>query len=369
MKPIATVLSFVALLSSAFALARDSPEPPAWEVKANELVTPLLKKELRNVVLGVIDAGGMRHYLTFGDKPDGLEKLDENTIFEIGSVTKVFTSLLLADAVVRGDVKLDDPVQKYLPGTIEVPKRGEELITLEELATHTSGLPRLASNFMKAEGFSMSNPYAKYDEKLLAEGVKKARIKRGKPRVSYSNLGVGLLGFTLTRRSGKTYDNLLQERVSGPLGMASSAVVVKPENQSRVLQGYDSFNRPGGPWDFQDTTAGAGAIRSTAADMLTFLECESGRRASPLKEPMDLTQKPRREVDSTMSIGLGWFTYETGVNKRRVWWHNGATGCYCSFAAFCRDPGVGLVILSNRSNPGATDRIGRELIGLLAETR
>src|SRR4029079_17351415 len=151
------IVTCVALLSLLFAAA-SADDTPAWRTKADELVKPLLEaKKLHNVIVGVVDGTGKRHYMTFGDKPDVLEKFDENTVFEIGSITKVFTSLALADAVTKGEMKLEDPVKKYLPKSITLPKRGEDDITLEELATHTSGLPRIPNNMAKGKGFSGKN--------------------------------------------------------------------------------------------------------------------------------------------------------------------------------------------------------------------
>lgn len=363
MKRTAAALLLLTVLAATRATAED---PPAWRAKAEELVKPLLDTKLRNLVVGVIDAEGRRHYLTFGAKPGGLERLDENTIFEIGSITKVFTSLALADAVTRDEVKLDDPVQKYLPASMTLPKRGGEQITLEELATHTSGLPRMPANFMGGKGFDFNNPFAAYDEALLAAGLKAVNLKDEKPKVAYSNLGAGLLGYALSKRFGKSYEDLLQERVLRPLNLASTSTAVRPEDRKRLIPCHTAGNQPGKNWDFLDTTAGAGALRSTAADVLTFLEHQTGRRDSGLGNAIKLTHEPRREFRD-MSLGLGWLTFEAGESKRRVWWHNGGTGGYCSFAAFCKDPAVGIIILSNRSVPQETDKIGMELIKLLAE--
>jgi serine-type D-Ala-D-Ala carboxypeptidase/endopeptidase len=366
MKQIATCVALLSLLLAA-ASADDSP---AWKTKADTLVKPLLEsKKLHNVIIGVVDATGNRHYITFGDKPDGVEKFDETTIFEIGSITKVFTSLALADAVTKGELKLEDPVKKYLPKTITLPRRGQDDITLEELATHTSGLPRIPNNMMKAKGFSGKNPYAAYDERLLAEALKEVKFAdpAQKPKLDYSNLGVGLLGLTLARQSGKTFEAMMRARVLEPLGMKDTCIKLNSADKKRLIPCFIAGGGPGNTWEFQDTIAGAGALRSTAADMLTFLECEMGRRETPLRKAMDLTQSPRKEMTKNMSIGLGWFTFTAGAAKRRVWWHNGGTGGFSSFAAFSKDPSVGIIVLSNRSSPGDSDKVGMELIKLLAE--
>jgi CubicO group peptidase (beta-lactamase class C family) len=358
-----TTLSLISL--SLFVTLSAAEDTPAWKTKANELVDPVLKSKLRNLVIGVIDSDGKRHYLTFGDKPDGFGAIDENTIFEIGSVTKVFTSLLLADAVVRGEVKLDDPVQKHLPSSLKVPKRGKVEITLEDLATHTSGLPRLPSNLAMAKGFTGTNPYARYGDDLLATALKNITLKDEQPKADYSNMGAGLLGLTLAKRAKKSYEEAMQERILGPLEMTNTTTKVKSADKSRFIPCFTGGGQPAKNWDFLDTTAGAGALRSTAADMLTFLECQAGRRETSLRKAMDLSHEPRKDFQGIMKVGLGWLTYEQGEPKRRVWWHNGGTGGFCSFAAFCKDPAVAIVILSNRSNPPETDKLGRELMRVL----
>lgn len=358
------------LLAALFLLHSSSAwcdEVPAWKTKLNELVNPLLsKKKLRNLVIGVIDSSGKRHYLTFGDKPEDLEKLDENTIFEIGSITKTFTSLVFASAVQKNEVKLDDPVQVYLPATLLVPKRGEQMITLEELATHTSGLPKMPPNFLKGMNFATGNPFAKFDDALFAEGLKMVKFKDEKeqPKFMYSNIGVGLLGYGLSRRFGKTYEELVQERVIKPSSMPSTSTTTKPADRKRLIAGYTLFNQPGKDWEMFDNLAGCGAMRSTAADMLTYLECQMGRKETPLRAAMDLTQKPRRSVSEKVSIGLGWLSMEPD-EKHRFWWHDGATGAYCAFAGFSRDPKVAFVLLSNRVTPLDTDEIGIKMMQAL----
>jgi serine-type D-Ala-D-Ala carboxypeptidase/endopeptidase len=365
MKQVLTLLALHIFVAAASVSADDTP---TWKTKAGEQLQPLLaKKKLRTVLIGIVDASGKRQYATFGDKPDGLEKLDENTIFEIGSITKVFTSLLLAEAIGKGEVKLDDPVQKYLPESLPIPKRGNHEITLEELATHSAGLPKMPPNFFKAMNYQTGNPFAKYDEKTLAEGLKAIKFKNEKPEWQYSNLGVGLLGYALTKRLGQNYEGLLQSRVLGPLNLPDTTTTIKPADQKRIIPCYTMFNTKGLSWEFQDTFAGAGALRSTAADLLTFLEYQMGKRETNLRTAMDLTHQTRRKIGTKMGIGLGWLKMPSDKKERQIWWHNGTTGGYCSFAGFCKDPALGLVILSNHGNPFDIDRIAMELMHALVD--
>jgi CubicO group peptidase (beta-lactamase class C family) len=238
--------------------ARD--DAPRWQQKADELVKPLLeKKKLNQVVIGVIDREGKRHILIYGEKPSELEKLDGDTIFEIGSISKVFTSLLLADAVVRGEVKLNDPVKKLLPDSVEVPKHDDQEITLEELACHCSGLPRAPGNLlarMLGSSKTYVDPYQDYDEKMLYDALKKVKVKTpDRNKADYSNLGGGLLGFALSKKLGRSYEGLVLERIAQPFGLHDSKMTLSQEESKRLIAGHDMWGQPAHNWNFQDTFA------------------------------------------------------------------------------------------------------------------
>jgi D-alanyl-D-alanine-carboxypeptidase/D-alanyl-D-alanine-endopeptidase len=370
------LLSWLAGLSVTLLGLCSSPSPAAddkdspWRQKARELLTPLLEQhKLNQVVIGVINPLGQREIESFGERPAELERLDGKTIFEIGSITKVFTDLLLADAVQRGDLKLDDPVRQLLPTGTPMPKRGDQEITLEELATHTSGLPRIPMNLTGKLVFDpklQKDPYSQFDETQLYASLEKLKLpQEAKPKVAYSNLGVGLLGFAFSKKFGKPYEALLKERILLPCSMHDTKIVLKAEEAKRLLPGHDPAGKPCQNWTFQDTTAGAGALRSTAEDMLTFLEYQMGRKQNGLSEAMLISQQPLRDAGEGGKIGLGWFSPPQKKVAPRVWWHNGGTGGYSSFAAFCRQPAVGVVVLSNRFVARETDKLGMEIITVL----
>ncbi len=338
---------------------------PAWRAKADEMVLPLIKeKKLNNLVLGVIDQEGKRHIVAYGEKPVGLEKLDGDTIFEIGSITKVFTSLLLAEAVQKKEVKLEDPVRQFLADPTVMPKRGEQEVTLLELATHRSGLARMPGELFlaMANPKARQDPYMSFDEALLMKSLKKAQLKAD-PKVDYSNFGVGLLGFALTKKLSKSYEGCLRERVLGPLAMRDTMMVLNDSVKTRLIPGHDAAGKSAPNWNFPDTIAGAGALRSTAQDMLTFLEAQMGRTKTPLDAAIATTHIRRADMNARMFMALGWL----GVpgQGQPFLWHNGGTGGYCSFTAFCKNPQVGVILLSNRSVPPQTDKIGMALIEAL----
>jgi CubicO group peptidase (beta-lactamase class C family) len=295
------------------------------------------------MVAGTLDFSGT-HVISVGklDK-DSPRNADGDTVFEIGSISKVFTSLLLADMVQRGEVKLDDPISKYLPASVKTPTRNGKQITLVDLATHRSGLPRLPDNLDPADG---KNPYADYTEQGLYEFLSHCKLKRDiGAKYEYSNLGMGLLGHILTLRAGTNYDELLQERLCGPLGLTNTAVLFTPWMKDHLARGHSSTGRPVSNWDFQ-VLAGCGGIRSTANDLLKLAEACLGLRTTPLSNAIAMSLTAR--IDTEMpeaQIGLAW--HITTRHGAEMTWHNGGTGGYRSYLGLDRAKKKAVLLLAN----------------------
>ena len=366
---------FVVVMGLGFAVTQEARsqkgDKATWQVAAEKQALPLIeKKKLNALVIGVIDRQGKKHFFTLGEKPGTLDKLDENTIFEIGSISKTMTSFLLADAIQRLEAKLDDPVQSLLPAGMTVPKRGNKDITLEDLATHTSGFPRLQVGLgrkLMLDAKLQVNPYSAFDVEDLKKSLAETKPKMSdKPKVEYSNYGAGLLGFALCQKYKKSYAELLQERLFTPLGMKDSFIVVPDAEKARFIDGFTPEGKPAQHWDFRDASAGAGAVRSTASDMLSYVEAAMGRMKK-LQPAFELMEAPQYEMGPKTQIGLAWIIIE--MNKKRAWWHNGGTGGFASFAGFSKNPGVGVIVLSNRFNAaGEVDKIGMKVLeALIAE--
>jgi CubicO group peptidase (beta-lactamase class C family) len=306
------------------------------------------------IVVGVVNPQGT-YYYEYGRmriSEDGTP--DEDTVFEIGSITKVFTSILLADMIERGELALEDPIERYLPDRISVPTRSGEAITLEHLATHSSGLPRMPTNFSPADP---ANPFADYTVEQAYEFLDGYGLPRDiGVQYEYSNYGAGLLGHILAERAGVTYEELVAQRIAEPLDMPATRITLTTDLEDRLAAGHaGSVEVPN--WDIP-TLAGAGALRSTARDMLTFLSANLGLTESDLFAAMQLTHEPRRSAGSpTMQIGLGWHIRN---GNQDVIWHNGGTGGYRSFAGFVNETQTGVVVLTNTSQ-GADD-IGFHLL-------
>lgn len=335
-----------------------SDRPHEAEVK--RLAQPLVDGRLvPGLVVGIYDA---EHTETYGLGVVSKEHPtapDANTISEIGSVTKVFTSLLLAEAVTRGEVTLDTPLSRLLPPEVKPPKyKGEQEITLEELATHFSGLPRIPSN-MPAD--SLANPYADYSREKLFAFLNEYDIPQAPGKEwAYSNLGVGLLGTLLADKAGKSYEALLEERITKPLAMSDTVIHLSAGQRSRLAPP----NRGGvqvSNWDFQ-ALAGCGAVRSTVNDLLKLVAATADPASSPLKASVRLaTQKRHAIPGGRLSMALGWMIAGDGSTL----WHNGQTGGYSASVFVSPVLKKGVVVLANGAD-SAVDALGEKLIQSLA---
>jgi CubicO group peptidase (beta-lactamase class C family) len=239
------------------------------KAKIDEIAHGYLR-DSKNVGLAVgIIAGDSQQILCYGttDKPSGVP-VNPNSVFEIGSITKVFTGILLAEAMRRGEVKLDDPVNKYLPERAQIPVRGKKPLTLRHLTTHTAGIPRLPDNIDRDVFFS-ENPYSTYTVEQLYEYLHRTPVTPGRQH-AYSNLGVGLLGHILALAAGTDYETLVKERILKPLGMGDTCITLSEDQRARLAKPHDGGKEVSN-WDIP-TLSGAGALRSTASDMLKFLE-------------------------------------------------------------------------------------------------
>jgi serine-type D-Ala-D-Ala carboxypeptidase/endopeptidase len=267
-------------------------------------------KEGTGAIVGRLTRRG-RFFTTYGRAQADGPEITAETIFEIGSITKVFTALLLADMVERREVALDDPVRKYLPSSVNVPSRGNREITLADLATHTSGLPREPANL---DLRSLDDPYAAYRVADLYAFLSRYSLQRDPgTQFEYSNLGMGLLGHALAVTASMSYEALLTRRVFGPLGMTNTSVVVAEERRARRATGHNQAQTPVSWWHF-DALAGAGAINSTASDMLTFAEAAMSAD-TPLKSAFTRMTSVRRPADGGIDQVLGWDAFRYQGNQ------------------------------------------------------
>jgi D-alanyl-D-alanine-carboxypeptidase/D-alanyl-D-alanine-endopeptidase len=312
------------------------------------------------IVVGILDATGPR-FISDGSGAPGPATLDSATLFEIGSITKTFTSAILADMVVRGEVRLEDPVAALLPPGTRVPAGPDRQITLVDLATHFSGLPRLPNNLSPRD---INNPYVDYTPEKLYAFLAAHELRRAiGASFEYSNLGAGLLGHALALRAGTDYETLVRRRVLEPLGMRDTKITLTPADSARLAAGHNAGGRVVPAWDLA-SLQGAGALRSTAADMLRYLSAnidahvDSASRA-PLATALRLTHEPRHSLGAGADIGLAWgrATTQSGA---AIYSHDGGTGGHRSFAAFDPARRVAVIVLS--ASASDVNDIGRHLL-------
>ena len=313
-------------------------------------------KRSAGIVVGLLEPDGRSRIMAFGDSGPGQPPLDGDSVFEIGSISKVFTSTVLAQMVLAKTVALDDPVQKFLPPSVRVPTHNGKQITLGNLSTQNSGLPRMPNNFHPADA---ANPYADYTVQQMYDFLSAYELTRDPgEQFEYSNLGVGLLGHVLSRSAGKSYEQLERERVWEPLGMAHTAIALTPWMKQHLALGHDARGTVVANWDIP-TLAGAGAIRSTAADMLKFLDANLHPERGDIGKALAFAQQERAPAGPNAGIGLNWIIRHTG--GRTIVWHNGGTGGYRTFAGFEPSRKIGVVVLTNSGGAGADD-IGFHLL-------
>lgn len=340
---------------------------------ADDIVTPPIRSgEQMGVVVGVVD-NGVTWTRGYGRKSTcDAEPPDGGSVFEIGSVTKTFTCIALAAMCQSGDAKLTDPIGKYFPDGVRVPSYRGRQITLEDLATQTSGLPRLPDNMGILSDFS-GDPYANYTADDCFTFLNKCKLTRAPgSKYEYSNFGMGLLGLALSRKIGKPYEQMVVDLVCKPLGMCDTSTALSRSQKERLVQGHALQSKVGGlligvpadNWTMQDCFAGAGALKSTANDMLKYLQANIEPGGTSLGPALAMTHKIRHGSDEDLiKVCLGWHTFKVPWSKEPIIWHNGGTGGYCSFIGFCPKRKLGVVVLGNTA--GDVDVIAMRIMKAL----
>ncbi|NOU87305.1 serine hydrolase [Paenibacillus sp. LMG 31460] len=265
-------------------------------------------------------------------------------LYEIGSITKTMTGLLLAIGEQNGVWSRSDRLSDFVPEWSSSPFARRT--TLLQLATHTSGLPEVPKN-MKGTIIDPLNPYANYKDDDLISAVASESLKKSNKH-SYSNYGFGLLGWLLSRRLDVSLDEALRDLVFKPLGMTDSAVQLPEVQRNRLLPVFNAKGKPVPHWDFRDTMAGAGAVRSTVSDMLHYMDAHLSDADHPLYAALTECRKSQHDIFPSRGIGIGfgWMFFRE-KDGSTTHWHNGGTYGSSSFATFNRDKRIGLVILSN----------------------
>ena len=353
------LLSVIAIPAATSRAKADTPPPSNAEIPALLADTVGTRHASTGIVVVMRDAKEWR-LITYGrsDAPDG-RPLDGDTVFDIGSVTKLFTALLLADMVVRGEMAMDDPIGKYLPASVHMPTYHGQTITLADVVTYAPGLPGWPENIPP---LAAEKPFPDYTVEQLYDALngRKMDYAPGTHYV-YSNFGFGLLGVALARRAGMGFEELVVSRICAPLGMDSTRITSTPSMQARVAPGHDQQLHKIASWTIPPALAGAGAFRSTANDMRRFLEAFMGLKRTSLTPAMARMLDIRRPADEPgLSAGAGWFV-STGHDAELVW-KDGAVAGYSTFIGYSARNPLGTVILANGECGNILTPLGKHLL-------
>ncbi len=302
-----------------------------------------------NDVLGAVvaqmPAGGMAVGVLQGDEETvvALGDVAAGATFDVGSITKPCTGILLASLVTDGVVALDDPVAKFLPEGVSVPDNAGRPITLVDLVTHSSGLPGLPAGFDPSDP---QNPYADFTIEKLYEGLASTELEFSiGSRTQYSNFGFGLLGDALSRATNESYERLVEERIFAPLGMTSTHAGSIPSGTPDLATPYAQSGDLTPWWDV-GAILGAGGIRSTVTDLLRFARANIDPASTPIDDALELAQRPRIVDSERMQIGFGWVLLER-LDGSTIVWHNGGTYGFRAFLGFHRPSHTAIATLVN----------------------
>lgn len=325
----------------------------------SEIIFESTKKFPNNTQISIaIINNGKVFYYGINKGNDTISTIEnQKSVFEIGSISKVFTSTLLANFVIDGKVKLNENINEYL----KTPLNNSAKISFTDLANHTSGLPRLPTNLDLAK-VNPENPYIEYKEKDMKEYLSKYLELSNKGEYQYSNLGAGLLGYTLSKIENDTYESLLQKKIFSKYDMQNSTAEID-KIKGNLVRGLNNEGKEIPNWEFS-VLAGAGAIFSTIEDLSHFAISQFDYSNKELK----LTREKTFEINEKMDIGLGWHILKS--QSENLWyWHNGGTGGYSSSMAIDVKKKNGIIILSNVSafnpNMGNIDKLCFELMKTL----
>ena len=284
------------------------------------------------------------------------EKPNNLIVYELGSISKLFTSLLLADAVLRDEINLYAAADVANPAGVRLPSRDDRSIKWIDLSTHRSGLPRLPSNLPLTD---LVNPYREYDSKKAAEFLNQYKLPRppGESQ-EYSNFGASVLGYLVAQKAGKPYEELLRERIAEPLKMTDCTVSLSDEQMKRLATPHNKFGSAAPPWTFADLP-GAGGVHATMRDMMRFAKAQLNPPSGILGEAIDLAWNQHTEADeSGPAMGLGWMIAGDGQTR----WHNGETGGSTSAIFINRKLKCAVVVLCNTAAKNEVDQLAMQLI-------
>lgn len=330
-----------------------------FERKIDSIANAYIRKgNTHALAFGMIKAGKTSNYF-YGETQKGNKQLpDESTLFEIGSISKTFTATLLAYLAEKQQVSLDDTITKYLPDSL-AHNPDLQKITLQQLANHTSGLPRMPSDFAAVTAADSLNPYALYHQEHLYAYLSKYEAS-GEPGSTYvySNLGYAVLGTILSNISGKNYNEMVQEVIAQPLELGNTTE--HPDAKQNFIPVHNQKGETTPHWTFR-AFAAAGALKSTVMDLLRYAKAHFKMPETDLEKALALTRQFTFFNPPDTDIGLAWHMVMQGGSL--VYQHTGGTYGSSSYIAFSPDKNIAVVVLSNSSEK--VDSTGNAILEFL----
>ncbi len=323
----------------------------------------LKQQNTQSLAIGIVKNGQSKTYF-FGESANGNQTLPtKNSIYEIGSLSKIFTAIILSNLVEEGTITLDQPISLFLPDTL---KKNEDLskITFQMLANHTSGLPRLPDNLEKVKGYSTNDPYKSYDKKALYSYLATFKNKKSPgEEYEYSNLGYAVLGDIICDIYKKSYDQIVKDIICKPLDMNNTFQVLDPKRKD-TFKVYNKDGQEVPSWSF-DAFSAAGGLKSSLEDLLKFANAQFKMPQTPLENAMANTRLFTFFLPPDTDLGLAW--HMNLLDDLTVYWHNGGTAGSSSYLALCPDKKSAVVILSNSAI--SVDDKGKAILDYLLHTQ
>ena len=351
----------VAIEKSTRASMTDNPMKTELQLYVDSEVVAYLNDTVNSgLSIGVISGKKIESY-HYGEVEKGSGKLATNeTIYEIGSLTKTFTGILLAHAVNEGKMKLDDDIRKYLNGSYTKLEYAGKPILIKHLANHTSGLPRIPDNLEVQQSYDENDPYRNYNKAMILEYLKNLTVATEPGgKMEYSNLGVGLLGVILENAYKKSLQELVNLYINRPAGMKNTYFAKAGDKNFNVAKGYREKDGQLTPyWHLGDMKA-AGGLRSNLVDMISFLKANM----DDINKDFSLSHTPVPSKNDG-NVGFCWMLAKA-PQQRTLVWHNGATFGFTSFCGYIPEKKIGIVVLSNSGN--SVDEVAMQLLKQLSE--
>jgi len=370
------LLSILCLLLAS-GCTKEEPVEPQFDSFEEELDYLVEKYVRMGAAVGIVDQQQDLQEYYYGtlsktrDTPP-----DSRSLFEIGSITKTFTATLLAQMVLDGSISLEDELESLLPeGEVKVPDWNGSRITLEQLATHSSGLPKKPQGSGQAfpPAYDPYDPYAAYTTEFVYDYLSSYCTLLFEPgtRYAYSNTGMGLVGHVLGLVDGSSYEEVLRREILDPLGMNETSLFLSEDQIQYLAPGHDENRDSVRNYHAQDVFQGAGFLKSSLHDMLIYLKAQMGLMSTPLRDAMALTHQSHFEVGGVtyddregsyeLSIGLAWHI-DVLPEGYTFQWHGGRTNGYMACMTFDAEAKTGVVILCNQSYAGAVVRFGEDVL-------